>query len=368
MDIQSAVTQRAGIGRYTRQMAEMFPVIAPDIHFRFAYFNFRGKAEVSGINPTLCKPIKYVPGSLISLLWKRFTFPSFDLLSGEADVFHFPNFTIPPLSHGAAVVNIHDVSFINFPEFAEKRNLQFLSATLPRTINRADAVITGSKYTAEEIKYCFRISSEKVFAVYNGISPLFTPRSVDEINITKSSLGIDKPYFLFVGTIEPRKNLTFLFKVFDLLDDFDGILVIAGMAGWKYEGIIESMRKAKRAKLIKWIKYIDDKHLPSLYAGAECFIMPSFYEGFGFPPLEAMACGTPVVSSAGGSLKEVLGDAALIVDNFDPEEWKNVIIRVISDTDLRKQLKEKGIMHASKFKWEKTAIETLNILRSFKTR
>jgi len=363
VDIQSAVTQRAGIGRYARQLAEHLPCMAPDMDFRFSYFDFRGNAKPTGIASDRLNPVRWCPGSLAQLGWKTLHFPPFDWFAGPADVYHFPNFVIPPLSRGAAVVNIHDISFLRYPEFAEEKNLRYLSATIRDTARRASAIITGSKFTAHEIAESLSVDSAKVFAIYNGIGQQFAPQATDRVAAMRSRLVLDKPYLLAVGTVEPRKNLPFLFEVFERLTSFDGELVIAGMPGWKNEPIIERMRQSPRAGSIKWIRYVEDADLPLLYAGAECFVMSSHYEGFGFPPLEAMACGTPVVSSSGGSLTEVLGNAAVVLHHFEADGWVEAIGRMLAHDNVRQRLVEQGRRHAAKFTWQETVRKTLEVYR-----
>jgi glycosyltransferase involved in cell wall biosynthesis len=166
-----------------------------------------------------------------------------------------------------------------------------------------------------------------------------------------------------LSTIEPRKNLPFLVDLFENMADFDGELVICGQPGWKYEPILDRIRASKRAGAIRLLGHMDDADLPALYTGADLFLCSSFYEGFGFPPLEAMACGTPVLSSAGGSLAEVLGDAAVVRQDFDPEGWLADAQRLLSGSALRAELRQRGLMQAAQYRWEKTAQQTFAVYR-----
>ena len=179
----------------------------------------------------------------------------------------------------------------------------------------------------------------------------------------RSRLGLERPYLLTVGTIEPRKNYPFLVDVFEQLDWFDGDLAIAGMPGWRMQPIVERLHGSPRAGSIKWLRYVDDGDLPALYAGAELLVFPSFYEGFGFPPLEAMACGTAVVSSRGGSLGEVLGEAALTLEQFDAAAWCDAIRRVLEDSNLRAGLVKAGREQAASYRWQETAARTWDVYR-----
>jgi glycosyltransferase involved in cell wall biosynthesis len=180
----------------------------------------------------------------------------------------------------------------------------------------------------------------------------------------RKTLGLERPYLLAVGTIEPRKNLSFLVDVFEALNVEDLDLVIAGKPGWKCEPIFKRLEDSCRADRIRYVNHVPDAGLPALYAGAELMVVPSLYEGFGFPPLEAMACGTPVLSSAGGSLPEVLGAAALVVPGFERDCWKEAIERLLGDSGLRDRLIRAGLERAARFRWETTARKTWELYRS----
>ena len=183
----------------------------------------------------------------------------------------------------------------------------------------------------------------------------------------REKAGLERPYILAVGTIEPRKNLKFLVDVFEHLaadSATEGLdLVIAGAPGWRCDDILARFETSPRASRIHYMRYVPDGQLAALYTGAAVLAVPSHYEGFGFPPLEAMACGTPVVSSAGGSLPEVLGDAALVVPDFAPDAWRAALGRAAGDAGLRAKLRPAGMARAATFRWEKTAAETWRVYR-----
>jgi len=364
IDIQSIIAQRAGVGRYTRQLVQHLGLSKNnDDKLSLFYFDFQRQGLPFDPSGAEIHPVRFCPGRLAQAAWKNINWPPFDFFAPPADLYHFPNFILPPLSHGKSVVTIHDMSFLRFPQFAEKQNLEYLSARIHDTARRADAIITDSIFSAGEISELLKIPSGKIFPIHLGISENFKAPQPDEIDKTLSILNIHKPYLLTVGTVEPRKNIQFLIDVFEKIEGFDGSLVIAGMRGWKYEPILERIRTSDRAKDIIYIDYIDDLMLPALYAGAELFICASLYEGFGFPPLEAMACGTPILSSCGGSLAEVLGKGAFTMKEFDHEAWKVQAEKILSSNELRKTLIAEGKITAAKYRWTETARKTWEVYR-----
>ena len=367
LDYQPAVTQRAGIGRYTRVLAgELLKTKLPDDDLRLFYLDFfrRGVVDLPGAKTT---PSRLMPGAILQRLWRTVGFPPFDLLSGSADVFHFTNFLRPPLRRGRSVVTIFDMSFERFPQFAEAKNLRNLRRGIRQTAAKADAIITISDFSACEIAEFLPEARGKLFPIPLGISPDFAPASPEAVASLREKAGLERPYILAVGTIEPRKNLKFLVDVFERLaadsatEDLD--LVIAGAPGWRCDDILARFETSPRASRIHYMRYVPDGQLAALYTGAAVLAVPSHYEGFGFPPLEAMACGTPVVSSAGGSLPEVLGDAALVVPDFDPDAWRTALGRAANDAGLRAKLRPAGMVRAATFRWEKTAAETWRVYR-----
>jgi len=362
IDIQATIAQRAGVGRYTRQLVQHLGASRKtDDSLTLFYFDFKrhGLPFDPGTADTCA--VHFCPGRLAQAAWKTIGWPPFNFFAPQADLYHFPNFILPPLTRGKSIVTIHDMSFLRFPQFAEKRNLDYLSARIRDTAGRADALITDSIFSAGEIQELLNVPREKIFPIHLGISGDFKAPAAGSLRPTLTSLGIDSPYILTVGTLEPRKNVEFLVEVFEKMTGFDGKLVIAGMRGWKYEPILDRIRTSPRSRDILYIEYVDDSTLPALYAGARLFIFASFYEGFGFTPLEAMACGTPVLSSSGGSLGEVLGNSAVIPKEMYTDLWRIQAEKLLTDTALRERLATEGIKTAAKYTWAETARKTWEV-------
>lgn len=366
LDYQPAVTQRAGIGRYTRVLAEKLPALMnPEDSLKLFYFDFKGKGEQPSSLPSnvSLKRFRLCPGAIMQKLWSYSSFPSFDMLSGKADIFHFTNFLSRPVRKGKVIASVHDMSFMRYPEFTEEKNLVYLTRGIKKTIDSADAIITISKFSAEEIEHFFPSAKGKTFYSHLGIAQNFSPAATEFVASTKAKYKLERPYIITVGTIEPRKNHLLLVDAFEQIANQGIDLVVVGGIGWKSEKIIERFKTSKYASQIHMLNNLGDGDLPALYTGASAFALPSYYEGFGFPPLEAMGCGTPVVSAPGGSLEEVIEDAGIIVKDYNADAWSAALIKVMGETDLRDSLINKGFLHIKKFTWDKTVADTLQVYK-----
>ncbi|MBU0676660.1 MAG: glycosyltransferase family 4 protein [Verrucomicrobia bacterium] len=364
IDIQSTITQRAGVGRYTKSLVEQLAATRGHDELELFYFDFKRKGAPYNVDGAEQRAIRWCPGRIVQKSWKTVGFPPFNWFSGSADVYHFPNFIRPPLTSGRSVVTIHDVAFLRFPEMIEEKNLRYLTAQIRKTAAKADAIITVSQFTANEVRELLDVDIGRITAIHSGLSANMTPPSADHIQFVRHKYGLDSPYLLTVGTLEPRKNIPFLIDVFERLEGFDGELVIAGMYGWKYDPIVARMQNAAKARKIRHLDFVDDDDLPSLYAGAELFVFPSTYEGFGFPPLESMACGTPAVAGKASSLPEILESAAVLIDEFDADSWAVRIKNLLESPSEITTLKAEGFAHARGFTWEAAARKTWEVYRS----
>lgn len=366
LDYQPAVAQRAGIGRYTRLLARHLPAyISGGDSLRLFYLDFKRKADPPDVPSADVRAWRLLPGAVLQQLWKRGLPPAYDALAGKADLYHFTNFIIPTISRRAkTVATVFDMSFMRLPQCAEAKNLAYMTSRIGKTIDRADAVITISDFSAREIAEFFPAAEGKTFSIPLGIDQTLAPPPSAMVAETRRRLGLERPYLLSVGTLEPRKNYAFLVEAFERMRNQDLDLVIAGMPGWRCEPILEKFRTSPARDRVRYLKYVADGDLAALYTGATAFVCASLYEGFGFPPLEAMLCRAPVVSSTGGSLPEVLGDGARIIDGFDADHWAAELDAVVGDESARRDLVERGTKRAAAFTWEKTAEATASVYRS----
>ncbi|MDX1373020.1 MAG: glycosyltransferase family 1 protein, partial [Nitrososphaeraceae archaeon] len=295
--------------------------------------------------------------------------PFLDKMLKGVDVFFSPHFYIAPLSQKTKrVVTFHDLSFLHHPQFFSfDRNLWNNFQMNPRAqAKKADKIIAISNSTANDLVEKYEVSESKIKVIHSGVLEKFKVLDGDEINRVRHKYGLPEKFIFYLGTIEPRKNISGIIDAFEILKrDFgfeDHFLVIAGSRGWLYKDIFRKMRQAQFGEYIKYIDVVDDDDRPGLYNAAELLVYPSFFEGFGFQPLEAMACGTPVVASDNSSIPEVVHDAALLIDPYNIKEIYLAMKNILLDEKLKDRLIKKGFKRAENFSWNKTAAETLALL------
>ncbi|HLZ22558.1 MAG TPA: glycosyltransferase family 1 protein [Ktedonobacterales bacterium] len=360
IDYTAAITQGAGIGRYTRNIVSALARV--DTTDSFTLFSTERPTSARGF-PELprMQPRVFPAGNRrMTIFWQRLRAPvPVELFAGSADVFHGPDFVLPPLLGTPAVVTIHDLAFLTNPECALPSLVRYLSAAVPRALRRASAVISDSEKTAHDLHTLLGVPREKITVIYCGVDPLFTPRAdAAAVSALRQKYHFNAPTVLAVGTIEPRKNYERLIAAFaQARRHADGprTLVIAGRPGWLYDGVFAAVETLGLRDAVTFLDYIPDAELTTLYHAADVLAMPSIYEGFGIPMLEAMASGTPVVCSDGGSLPEVAGDAALVVPVEDVDGLAAALVRAVSDADLRASLVARGLARVKEFTWDTAA-------------
>jgi len=288
-------------------------------------------------------------------------------LLGGIDILHSTAYTMPPVSKTKVVVTIHDLSCFVYPQYHTEANYQFVTRNVHQAARRASFIIADSENTKREIMRFLHVPEEKIEVIYLAAEEGFDEkRSAESIAQIRNKYRIEKPYFFAVGSIEPRKNLAsalIAFKALVEIRKIDYQFVIAGGKGWENESFYQLLKKLKIDDYLVFAGYIPEEDLPALYQGAEVFVYPSFYEGFGLPVLEAMSSGTPVVTSNTSSLPEVAGDAALLVNPAEIFDLYEAMEALVTSPSLREELRGKGLEQSKKFTWEKTACQTLEIYR-----
>ncbi len=263
------------------------------------------------------------------------------------------------------VVTVHDLAYLKFPErFSPARRL-FYRMAMVRGARRAAHVIADSESTRQDLIELGGIPSDRVTVVYLGVDETFGPVDNPEtLAHVREKYVLPDRFFLFLGTIEPRKNVACLVEAYaQLAPALDIDLVIAGRRGWKFGALFRQIEAAGLTERVWLPGRIDDNDLPAVYSCADAFVWPTLYEGFGLPPLEAMACGTPVISSDIGVIEEVLGDAAMLVDPASPDQVADAMRRVAASEELRENLAKRGVERARLFRWERTAEQTLAVFQ-----
>ncbi|NLE75932.1 MAG: glycosyltransferase family 4 protein [Chloroflexi bacterium] len=281
-----------------------------------------------------------------------------------ADVLHV-NYVAPPFCPCPVVVTVHDISYEFFPQFFSPRDRRMLGAMVPFSARRAAAVISVSERTREDLMRVYGIPRERIAVTLEAAAPGFAP--VTEPAVLEdvcARYGIRRPYILALGNLQPRKNIQRLVEAFDLARRQCRLphqLVVAGKAQWRESEVYHTIRERGLQDEVGLPGYVADADLPALYSAADCFAYPSIYEGFGLPPLEAMACGTPVLSSQAGALGEVVGDAAVVVDPTDVPSIAQGLTRLLTDRGVADDYRRRGLERAAMFSWARLAQETLEV-------
>jgi glycosyltransferase involved in cell wall biosynthesis len=288
-----------------------------------------------------------------------------DRVLGPIDVLHSPNLTAPRLKQAKLVVTIHDLSYVVYPEFHTRENLRFSRRQTAMAIKYAAKIIAVSHHTKKDLMGYYSIPEERIHVIHHASRKAYYPeRDIAFIQSSLMRLSIFKNFILFVGSLEPRKNVRTLLKAYAeyLKADSDQyLLVIAGGRGWLNDDLYALVTELGVEQHIKFLGYVQESDLRCLYSVAKVFVYPSLYEGFGLPPLEAMACGAPVITSYTSSLPEVVGDAAILIDPHNVEELFHAMRTVLRNDDLRLQLRKKSLERAKLFSWTQTAQETLAV-------
>jgi glycosyltransferase involved in cell wall biosynthesis len=291
---------------------------------------------------------------------------SFDHLLPSARLYHATEHLLMPLRDVPTVLTVHDLIYRLFPRYHKVQNYVFLNLAMPLFCRRADAIIAVSHRTKQDLVQTYRVPPDKVTVIYEAAAPRFVPQPEHKVAEVRACYGLPKRYLITVCAIEPRKNHAGFLRAFETLcgEDNDLYWVIVGRKGWLYESFFAALEQSPARERVILPGYIEDQDLAAVYAGALACVFPSFGEGFGLPPLEAMSCGTPVVSSDAFSLPEVGGDAARYFGPHNPEQMTDVLRPVLADPDLRAAMREQSLIQAARFSWKKAAKETWALYQS----
>ena len=367
IDYTAAIRQRAGIGNYVRKLVDA--MLEQDASNQYVLLT-------SG-RPTRERPFPtadnvrgrsiFIPDRYLNIIWYRWRLPLYaTYFSGQVDIYHGPDFALPPIGKTLRkVVTVHDLAFLEHPEYAVPSLAAYLKKVVPEAVAAADVVCTVSQEVSRTLVEHFQTPREKLVVIPNGVSPHFK-RITDPVLLgaTRHKFGLKHPLVLAVGTLEPRKNHIGLIKAFYQAQKKKrgpAMLALAGGKGWLYEETQRLVEELKLEKKVRFLGRVSDLELVTLYSLADVFAFPSFFEGFGVPPLEAMACGAPVITSNSSSLPEAVGDAALLIDPYNTGELSGAIMRILENKQLQEELRQKGYERVKEYTWSASARRMLSI-------
>lgn len=363
-DISAALGQGAGIGRYARQLALALKALPDGPALRL----FHNRQSLDRLPPLLAQlPRSHAP--LGNKVWRFYLLsglplpPSWRTAVDDSDLFHGADALAPRLRQ-PTLITIHDLTTRIFPQYHTRLNRFYLRWALPMMVARANAIIANSHATARDIMRHLGVAPDKITVVHLGVDTVhFAPQPPYPGNKDLEGLSIHPPYLLAVGTLEPRKNLLTLLRAYATLPHSVPPLVLVGGQGWGSNPLSRTIMELGLSQRVHQLGYVADVLLPALYSNADIFVYPSFYEGFGLPVLEAMACGAPVITSNVSSLPEVAGDAAVQVDPSRADDLAEAIRTLLESPDKCASLRQVGLERAQRFTWDKCAQETLDVYK-----
>lgn len=367
IDYTAAIRQGAGVGQYVRNLVDALLAEDHDNQYTLLTSGRPTKEHPFPTGPNVRGRSIFIPDRYLNILWYRWRLPlNATLFSGQVDIYHGPDFALPPLGKKLRkVVTVHDLAFLEHPEYAVPELVTYLKKIVPEAVAAADVVAAVSEATRQGLMQHFHTPAEKITVVPIGVASHFR-RITDPILLgaTQHKYGLKHPLVLGVGTLEPRKNHLNLIKAFaraTRTKNGPAMLAIAGGKGWLYEETQRVVADLKLENKVRFLGRVSDLELITLYSMADIFAFPSFFEGFGIPPLEAMACGAPIITSDTSSLPEVVGDAAILVNPHDIDALSHAITRLIDNEGLREELRQKGFQRIQHFSWPQTARKMLAV-------
>jgi glycosyltransferase involved in cell wall biosynthesis len=353
--------QPAGISKYTWKLANALSRI--DRENEYLIFQHRKHVEPLIDQSNFRRVTLYTPTH------RRFeqTALALELRRHDLDLLHSTDFIPPVRSPIPSVITVHDLGFLHWPHFLTKDSAAYYGQ-IDRAVRHAKHIIVPSQHTKKDLIGLLGVPNDQISVIYEAADGRYQPLPLAETRrVVRRKFNLPERFILFVGTVEPRKNIVGLLRAYHHLrtryNITDTALVLAGKQGWLYDEIGEEVEKLDLASSVIFTGRVSDEELHQLYVAAHVHVHPAVYEGFGLPPLEAMACGTPTVVSNTSSLPEVVGDAGLLVDPDDYEELAVAVHRLLTNPELHAEMREKGLKRAQCFRWHTAALQTLEIYR-----
>lgn len=362
---------KSGIEEYTENLlAHLLPL---DKSVKFKLFFSSSRAELQDYDWFHLSNVELykfkISNKLLFLSSRLFNFPKIDQMMGGVDVFFFPHFFLTSLSASCKrITTFHDLSFVYFPEFFSwRKNIWHKFEMAPQWQARfSDKIITVSESTKNDLVNLYKIDPGKIEVIYSGVSSKIKRPSEKSLINFRIKKHLPNQFILFLGKLEPRKNIIGIIRAFNILKkdkNFKNLyLILIGSPGWLYRDIFQEIERSEYSEQIIVKDYISDRERSFYYSLAEVFIYPSFFEGFGFPPIEAMICGVPVVTSSNSSFPEIIGNCGIMIQSSSIEEISRGIAMILTDNKLKNRFFKLGIERGDNFTWDETAKKTLRYL------
>jgi glycosyltransferase involved in cell wall biosynthesis len=358
LDVRLAYYTAGGISRYIRHLAAELPAREP----AFDYTQFYHRRDSATFSPLARRVNCWTPAHH---QLERLALAA-EIMPYRLDLLHSPDF-IPPLAgYRRSIITVHDLTFLLYPQFLTAESRRYYNDQIRWAVKRCDAISADSHATKADLTRLLDVAPDKITVIHLGLEPVFSPDEPagDGDAERLMRLKLAPGYLLFVGTFEPRKNVSGLLRAYAALrrrwpDAPD--LVLAGRQGWLFDSMVVLIQELRLASCTHFLAEVAEADLPALYRQAKAFVLPSYYEGFGFTLLEAMGCGTPAVVANRASLPEIAGDAAILVEPDDAESIADALYRTMTDNAQRAQMRQRGLERAAQFTWERTAQDTLDL-------
>ncbi len=346
---------RTGTETYTYQIVQA--LLSEDANLAYRLYLNTKSPSLDLPQPADLRPIPF------PRFWTHLRL-SAEMLQRPPDLLFVPAHVVP-LIHPKTIVTIHDLGYLVHPESHPRRQRMMLQATTRWSARVATHIIAPSEATAQDLRNYLRVPEDRITVIHHGVGPEFIPAPATEVQRVRRQFGLSRRYVLAVGTRQPRKNYLRLAQAVSTLlsQGHDIDLVLAGKPGWLSERVDQELQTVGLGERLRLLDYVSAGDLPALYTGAAAVAMPSLYEGFGLPLLEAMACGTPTVASDRASLSEIAGGASLLFDAMDPDDLFRALLAILRSPTLHEKLRTAGIERAARFTWSNAAVRTADVFR-----
>lgn len=360
IDMRPALSTPTGVGIYLRNLVTSLAKMDQETRYHLFSSSWSQRFPPTVFGPNFRLHDLRIPVRVLNFAWNRLSFPGVDLLLGmKPDVVHSPTPLVIPSNYGKKITTVYDLFFYLYPEQTKAEIKRDFAALLAEHCQRSDAIIAISEYTKQQLVDQLKVAPSSVYTIHLGVDDFFSERATGEFTeFVMQKFGINRPYFLFVGNLEPRKNLSQLIKAFRTLGpDFQ--LVLAGPKGWGPEDWM-----ALVTDNVILTGYVTNEELRALYQNAIALVLVSLEEGFSLPSLESMASATPVIASRLPIFQEIAGNAYLPVDHQSTDDIREAMLKISNDSTLRNELVERGRERSHRFSWRNTAEKTLNLYKN----